>query len=58
MGADGAQFELPEAMVDVLRQVCHRVGVTVAPMNAMLITQEAPTPGDRPPDAGADSGAG
>ena len=28
VGADGAQFELPEAMVDVLRQVCHRVGVT------------------------------
>ncbi|MGB7961568.1 MAG: helix-turn-helix domain-containing protein [Propionicimonas sp.] len=45
VGADGARFELPEAMYDVLRQVADSLasgmGVTVAPMNAMLTTQEA-----------------
>lgn len=45
VGADGARFELPQAMVDVLRQVAEALaagmGVTVAPMNAMLTTQEA-----------------
>lgn len=45
VGADGARFELPEAMFAVLRQVAEALasgmGVTVAPMNAMLTTQEA-----------------
>ena len=45
VGADGARFELPEAMFDMLRQVAEALasgmGVTVAPMNAMLTTQEA-----------------
>ena len=45
VSGDGARFELPEAMYDVLRQVADALasgmGVTVAPMNAMLTTQEA-----------------
>ncbi len=45
VSADGARFELPEAMYEVLRQVADALasgmGVTVAPMNAMLTTQEA-----------------
>ena len=45
VSADGDRFELPEAMYDVLRQVADALasgmGVTVAPMNAMLTTQEA-----------------
>lgn len=45
VSADGARFELPDAVYDVLRQVAEALsngmGVTVAPMNAMLTTQEA-----------------
>ncbi|MBK9102411.1 MAG: helix-turn-helix domain-containing protein [Austwickia sp.] len=45
VSADGTQHEIPEAMVDVLRQVAHALGagmgVNVAPLNAMLTTQEA-----------------
>jgi excisionase family DNA binding protein len=45
VGADGGRVELPEAMFAVLRQVAEALasglGVTVAPMNAMLTTQEA-----------------
>lgn len=43
--ADGRRLELPDAMYDVLRQVAEALasgmGVTVAPMNALLTTQEA-----------------
>lgn len=43
--ADGARTEIPEAMVEILRQVAQTLGrgmgVSVAPMNAMLTTQEA-----------------
>ncbi len=42
---DGQRTEIPPAMVDVLRQVAeslsHGLGVTVAPLNAMMTTQEA-----------------
>jgi excisionase family DNA binding protein len=45
VAANGERFELPEAMHDVLRQVAEALssgmGVTVAPLNAMLTTQEA-----------------
>lgn len=45
VGADGERLELPEAMYAVLRQVAEALaggmGVTVAPMSAMLTTQEA-----------------
>lgn len=43
--ADGHRTEIPAAMVSVLRQVAQALsagmGVTVAPLNAMLTTQEA-----------------
>ncbi|MGL4745379.1 MAG: helix-turn-helix domain-containing protein [Dermatophilaceae bacterium] len=43
--ADGRRTTIPAAMVDVLRQVAeslsHGLAVTVAPMNAMMTTQEA-----------------
>lgn len=43
--ANGERLEVPEAMYDVLRQVADALssgmGVTVAPLNAMLTTQEA-----------------
>lgn len=42
---DGTRLDLPDAMYHVLRQVADALssgmGVTVAPMNAMLTTQEA-----------------
>jgi excisionase family DNA binding protein len=45
VAADGERLELPEAMFDVLRQVAEvlssGMGVTVAPLSAMLTTQEA-----------------
>lgn len=45
VSSDGSQHEIPEAMVDVLRQVAQALsagmGVNVAPLNAMLTTQEA-----------------
>lgn len=45
VAANGDRFELPQAMHDVLHQVAEALssgmGVTVAPMNAMLTTQEA-----------------
>lgn len=45
VGANGARLEMPEAMYDALRQVADALssgmGVTVAPMNALLTTQEA-----------------
>ena len=45
VAASGERLELPEAMYAVLRQVADALasgmGVTVAPMNAMLTTQEA-----------------
>lgn len=45
VSADGERIEIPEAMYDVLRQVAEALaggmGVTVAPLNAMLTTQEA-----------------
>lgn len=45
VSADGTQHEIPEAMVDVLRQVAGALsagmGVNVAPLNPMLITHEA-----------------
>lgn len=45
VAADGTQTEIPESMVEVLRQVAqalgHGLGVNVAPLNAMLTTQEA-----------------
>lgn len=45
VSADGTRHELPPAMFDVLRQVASALasgmGVTVAPHNAMLTTQEA-----------------
>jgi excisionase family DNA binding protein len=45
VGASGERLELPESMYAVLRQVADALasgmGVTVAPMNAMLTTQEA-----------------
>ncbi|MFD4405945.1 helix-turn-helix domain-containing protein [Nocardia sp. NPDC058499] len=45
VAADGSRVELPDAVYDVLRQVAdalsNGMGVTVAPMNAMLTTQEA-----------------
>ncbi|MBW3086829.1 hypothetical protein KEM60_03058 [Austwickia sp. TVS 96-490-7B] len=45
ISADGTQHELPEAMVDVLRHVASALSagraVNVAPLNAMLTTQEA-----------------
>lgn len=45
VAADGERFELPDSMFDVLRQVADALssgmGVTVAPLNAMLTTQEA-----------------
>jgi excisionase family DNA binding protein len=45
VAANGERFELPETMYAVLRQVAEALssgmGVTVAPMNAMLTTQEA-----------------
>jgi excisionase family DNA binding protein len=45
VAANGERFELPEPMYDALRQVAEALsngmGVTVAPMNAMLTTQEA-----------------
>jgi excisionase family DNA binding protein len=43
--ATGHRTEIPAAMVEVLRQVAealgHGLGVTVAPLNAMMTTQEA-----------------
>lgn len=43
--AEGRRSEIPPAMVDVLRQVAESLsrgqGVTVAPLNAMMTTQEA-----------------
>lgn len=43
--AAGRHTDIPAAMVDVLRQVTdalgHGLGVTVAPLNAMMTTQEA-----------------
>lgn len=43
--ADGTRTEIPDSMVQVLRQVAHALGqgqgVNVAPLNAMLTTQEA-----------------
>lgn len=45
VSSDGSQHEIPEAMVEVLRQVATALsagmGVNVAPLNAMLTTQEA-----------------
>jgi excisionase family DNA binding protein len=45
VGANGERLRLPKAMYDVLRQVAEALssgmGVTVAPMNARLTTQEA-----------------
>lgn len=45
IGSNGERLELPDAMHDILRQVADALssgqGVTVAPMNAMLTTQEA-----------------
>lgn len=45
VSSDGTQHEIPEAMVDVLRQVARALsagmGVNVAPLNAVLTTQEA-----------------
>lgn len=45
VAADGRRLEVPEAMYPVLRQVAEALssgmGVTVAPLNAMLTTQEA-----------------
>lgn len=45
VAADGSRAELPDAVYDVLLQVAdalsNGMGVTVAPMNAMLTTQEA-----------------
>lgn len=45
VAADGTRLELPAAMYDVLKQVAEALaggmGVTVAPLNAMLTTQEA-----------------
>lgn len=45
VAADGTRLELPPAMYDVLKQVAEALaggmGVTVAPLNAMLTTQEA-----------------
>lgn len=42
---DGTRHEIPASMVDVLRQVAEALsagmGVNVAPLNAMLTTQEA-----------------
>ena len=43
--AEGRRSEIPPAMVDVLRQVAESLsrgqGVTVAPLNVMMTTQEA-----------------
>lgn len=43
--ATGYRTEIPAAMIEVLRQVAdalgHGLGVTVAPLNAMMTTQEA-----------------
>ncbi|MBP6996803.1 MAG: helix-turn-helix domain-containing protein [Phycicoccus sp.] len=45
VAADGTRHEIPESMVEVLRQVATALstgmGVNVAPLNAMLTTQEA-----------------
>lgn len=45
VAADGERLELPDAMYDVLRQVAgalsNGMGVSVAPLGAMLTTQEA-----------------
>ena len=45
VAADGTRYEIPESMVEVLRQVATALstgmGVNVAPLNAMLTTQEA-----------------
>lgn len=45
VSADGTRHEIPEALFDVLTQVADAMdagmGVTVAPMNALLTTQEA-----------------
>lgn len=45
VAANGERYELPEAMFDVLRQVAAALssgmGVSVAPLSAMLTTQEA-----------------
>lgn len=45
VAADGTRFELPPAIYDVLKQVAEALaggmGVAVAPLNAMLTTQEA-----------------
>ncbi len=45
VGADGEHVVIPESMFPVLRQVAEALaqgmGVTVAPLNAMLTTQEA-----------------
>ena len=45
VAADGERLELPESMYDVLRQVAETLasgmGVNVAPLSAMLTTQEA-----------------
>lgn len=45
VGSDGRRTEIPESMVEVLRQVANALsrgmGVNVAPLNAMLTTQEA-----------------
>ena len=45
VAGDGTRMELPAAMYDVLKQVAEALaagmGVTVAPLNALLTTQEA-----------------
>lgn len=45
VAANGERFELPESMYDVLHQVADALssgmGVTVAPLSALLTTQEA-----------------
>lgn len=45
VSADGTAHEIPESMVDVLRQVAQALsagaGVNVAPLNALLTSQEA-----------------
>lgn len=45
VAADGERLEIPESLYDVLRQVVEALstgmGVNIAPLNAMLTTQEA-----------------
>lgn len=45
VGSDGQRTEIPESLLDVLKQVADALvsgmGVNVAPLNAMLTTQEA-----------------